>query len=32
MRSDYEISVTRKDGSRSVVHVYGQSAPPHPGM
>jgi hypothetical protein len=30
MRLDYEISVTRKDGSRSVVHVYGQPAP-HPG-
>jgi hypothetical protein len=30
MRLDYVISVTRKDGLRRVVDVYGQSAP-HPG-
>jgi hypothetical protein len=29
MRLDYVISVTRKDGSRASVHVYGQPAP-HP--
>jgi hypothetical protein len=27
MRLDYVISVTRKNGSRSVVHVYGQPTP-----
>jgi hypothetical protein len=27
MRLDYVISVTRKDGSQAVVHVYGQPAP-----
>jgi hypothetical protein len=27
MRKDYVVSVTRKDGSRRVFHVYGQSPP-----
>jgi hypothetical protein len=27
MRLDYAVSVNRKDGARSVVHVYGQPAP-----
>jgi hypothetical protein len=27
MRQDYEVAVTRKDGSRRIVHVYGQPAP-----
>jgi hypothetical protein len=27
MRLDYEVAVTRKDGSRRILHVYGQPGP-----
>jgi hypothetical protein len=29
MRSDYEVSLTRKDGSLRVFHIYGRPTPNH---